>query len=171
MRINILIIVFSLITTTAFCQRKSNDYLIRVVKEGERQQYGFKDRRGKLVIPYGRYNMIFTDTFRNYAVVIGRGTKMFAIDRKGNRLFDVFQFDNGPDEPSEGLFRIVNNGRIGFANTQGKLVIAPDFQCAYPFENGTAKVSRKCTTKKDGEHSTWQSNDWYYIDKTGKKVQ
>ncbi len=71
-----------------------------------------------------------------------------------------------------GLFRIMENNKIGFADAAtGKTVVKPQFDCAWPFENGVAKVSIDCKIQSDGEHSGWVSNNWYYIDKTGRKVE
>jgi hypothetical protein len=90
-------------------------------------------------------------------------------DSKKTTLYEVFLYDNGPDYPSEGLIRVVKNGKIGYANAKTyTLVIAPQFDCAFPFENGKAKVSKNCKTVKDGEHSTWTSDAWQYVDKKGK---
>jgi hypothetical protein len=88
---------------------------------------------------------------------------------KKTTLYEVFLYDNGPDYPSEGLIRIVKNGKIGYANAKTyKIVITPQFDCAFPFENGKAKVSNKCQTVKEGEHSVWTSENWQYVDKKGK---
>jgi WG containing repeat len=88
---------------------------------------------------------------------------------KKKTLYEVFPFDNGPDYPSEGLIRVVKNGKIGFANAKTyTLIIAPQFDCAFPFENGKAKVSNNCKTIKDGEHNIWTSESWQYVDKKGK---
>lgn len=90
-------------------------------------------------------------------------------DNKKKTLYEVFLYDNGPDYPSEGLIRVVKNGKIGYANAKTyALVIAPQFDCAFPFENGKAKVSKNCKTIKDGEHSAWTSDAWQYVDKKGK---
>ncbi|MFN0202777.1 MAG: WG repeat-containing protein [Bacteroidia bacterium] len=90
-------------------------------------------------------------------------------DSKKKALYEVFIYDNGPDYAAEGLIRVVKEGKIGYANAKTyTLVIAPQFDCAYPFENGKAKVSTQCNTVKDGEYSTWQSNAWQYVDKKGK---
>ena len=84
-------------------------------------------------------------------------------------LYEVFPYDNGPDYPSEGLIRVVKNGKIGYADAKKyTLVIAPQFDCAFPFENGKAKVSNNCKTIKEGEHSVWTSDAWQYVDKKGK---
>jgi len=96
---------------------------------------------------------------------------LVAIDRQEHILYQVFIFDNGPDDTSDGLFRILVNNRIGYANySTGKIVINPQFGCAWPFEHGIAKVSIDCQKRSDGEHSTWFSNNWFYISKAGKKV-
>ena len=51
--------------------------------------------------------------------------KVVAIDRNERILFEAYLFDNGPDYTSEGLFRIIHDGKIGFANENGEVVIAP----------------------------------------------
>ncbi len=85
-------------------------------------------------------------------------------------LYHVFIYDNGPDDPSDGLIRVVKNGKIGYADAQTyAIVIEPQFDCAFPFENGKAKVSNHCKTVQDGEHSVWESDDWTYVDKPGNR--
>ncbi len=95
--------------------------------------------------------------------------KWVIVDSKKTTLYDVFPYDNGPDNPSEGLIRVVKNGKIGYADAKTyAIVITPQYDCAFPFENGKAKVSNKCKTVKDGEHSIWTSDAWEYVDKKGK---
>jgi hypothetical protein len=95
--------------------------------------------------------------------------KWVIMDDKKTTLYDVFIYDNGPDYPAEGLIRVVKNGKIGYADaTTFAIVIPPQYDCAFPFENGKAKVSTNCKTVKDGEHSVWESDAWQYVDKTGK---
>jgi len=149
---------------------KPNEYLIRFA-DTFTDECGYKNQAGDTVVPLGKYAICFTDTFRTYAIVLKPSAGFVAIDRNGKMLYEVFPFDNGPDMPSEGLFRIVENAKIGFADSAtGRVVIAPQFECAWPFEHGVAKVSMECTEQSDGEHKTWLSNSWYYIDKTGRRV-
>ena len=76
------------------------------------------------------------------------------------RHYAAFQYDNGDDYVSEGLYRIVDRkGRIGYADETGKTVIRPRFAFGYPFEGGSG-----------GEHWYWESDDWYYIDRNGDIV-
>jgi WG containing repeat len=94
--------------------------------------------------------------------------KWVIMDSKRMALYAVFVYDNGPDYPSEGLIRVVKNGKIGYADAKTyAIVISPQFDCAYPFENGKAKVSTNCKTVADGEHRIWTSDEWQYVDKKG----
>lgn len=150
---------------------KNNDYLVSFT-DTIKDECGFKNKNGDIVIPLGKYSRCFTDTFKTYAIVVKPHSGFLAIDRQENVLYEVFSYDNGPDYTSDGLFRIIVNHKIGFADsTTGKIVIKPQFDCAWPFENGVAEVSIDCKTQSEGEHSIWLSDHWYYIDKTGKIVE
>jgi hypothetical protein len=95
--------------------------------------------------------------------------KWVILDDQKAIVYEVFIYDNGPDYEADGLFRVVKNGKIGYADAKNyAIVIEPQFDCAYPFENGKAKVSNQCKTEKDGEYSTWESDFWQYVDKQGK---
>ncbi len=95
--------------------------------------------------------------------------KWVILDGQKTVLYEVFIYDNGPDYEAEGLIRVVKNGKIGYADAKTyAIVIEPQFDCAFPFENGKAKVSNQCKTVKDGEYSRWESDAWQYVDKQGK---
>ncbi len=93
-------------------------------------------------------------------------------DERRSKRYPAFQFDNGDDYVMDGMYRIVDEqGRIGYADENGNTVITPRFKCAFPFENGKARVSDSGEKRRyDAEHWDWDSNDWYYIDKTGRKI-
>ena len=93
-----------------------------------------------------------------------------AIDSNGNFLFEVFPFDNGPDYPSEGLIRIRENGKVGYADLEGNIVIQPVFDCAFPFQNGVARICEEGTLEKEGEHDFWKEARWGGIDKEGNLI-
>lgn len=163
------IILISLLSSCTHT-RLHEDYLLSFTDEST-DQYGYRDTKGATVIPLGKYTVCFTDTFRTYAIVLKPNSGFIAIDRQENVLYQVFLFDNGPDYVEEGLFRIIENNKIGFADAQtGKVVITPQFDCAFPFVNGTAQVSNDCSSRMNGEHRIWESEKWFYIDKTGKIV-
>jgi hypothetical protein len=141
-----------------------------LAEDADTGQPYYLDGHGQTAIPPGKYAMCLTDTFRTHAVVLLQGDYKWAvIDRQEQVLYEIFPYDNGPDYPSEGLFRIVQDGKIGYADADTyAIVIAPQFDCAFPFENGKAKVSNRCQTTSDGEYSVWTSEEWRYVDKQGR---
>lgn len=96
-------------------------------------------------------------------------------EEKMNKKYSTFQYDNGDDYVRDGLYRIVDErGRIGYADEEGNTIITPRFAFGFPFENGKAKVTDSGHDKEvegsRGEYHYWESDDWYYIDKTGRKL-
>jgi len=148
-----------------------DDYLVRICDTAT-GDCGYANLKGDTIIPLRKYSMCFTDTFRIYAIVSMLEKGFVAINRQEKILYEVFPFDNGPDYPKEGLFRIRIGNKIGYADEiTAKVVIDPQFDCAWPFENGTAKVSTNCRIQSYGEHITWHSDTWFYIDRDGKKAE
>lgn len=141
---------------------------------GEKASY--VNQKGETVIAAGKYSLYLTDTIAHYGIVLEKAKDKpvpIAIDTEGNKLYEVYWYDNGADYPSEGLFRIIKDGKIGYADdVTGRIMIAPQFQCANPFEGGKAKVALECKLNKiDEEHSAMDSKQWIYIDKTGEVVK
>ena len=93
-----------------------------------------------------------------------------AYDNLGKRLFRIFPYDNGPDYPTEGLIRIIQDQKIGFANLEGAIVIPPAFDCAKTFKDGYALICEESTMEPDGEYHTWIEAKWGVIDTTGKVI-
>lgn len=172
-KVSLLFSISLFIATIGFSQQTDN-YLIKI-HEGKYDERGvntaYINSNGDTIIPYNKYFYCFTDTLKYFAIVIDYNTKCIAIDKNENVLFEVFWCDNGPDYFSEGLFRIKEKGKIGYANEKGEIVILPQFECAFPFDNGIAKVSFECSTQQDFEHSKWISNNWFFIDKNGKRIK
>lgn len=161
------------ITISGFSQLK-DDYLIKVFKGKYDEvgvESGYMNLKGDTVIPFGKYYYCYTDTLKNFAIVLKKKGPLIGIDRNENELFEVYWSDNGPDHVAEGLFRIKKDGKIGYSDTNGKIVIKPQFDCAFPFEKGKAKVSNDCKTVPDGEYSRWISENWKYIDSNGQTIK
>ena len=170
-------LIFGIIITLLIsaCSSKKENYLIKFY-DGEFDEIGvpsgYLNSKGDTIVPIGKYFYCYTDTIRNFGMVIEKGTgKILGIDQKATELFEVFRFDNGPDYVKSGLFRIIKNGKIGYANPNGKIIIEPRFDCAFPFIGDFAKVSDNCETEKVGEHSMWKSDYWYKITKEGKRAE
>jgi len=132
----------------------------------------FINQKGDTIIPFGKYSTTYSfDTIFDIGFVTKKEVGIMAINNKGKELFQVFYFDNGPDYISDGLFRILENGKIGYANKKGEVIIKPQYDCGSPFEKGIAKVSYKCKEVKVGEHDMWKSENWIYINKKNIKIE
>ena len=91
-------------------------------------------------------------------------------------LYVPYRYDNGNDPVQEGVYRIVDEkGRIGYADEHGNTLIEPRFAFGFPFENGKAKVTdtgeQKEVPSSDGEYHYWESDDWYYINRKGQRIE
>ena len=80
---------------------------------------------------------------------------MKSIDKKGNWVIQP-DFDDA-DDFTEGLAPVLENGKWGFINRKGKMIIAPQFRLCFAFINGHAKASN-------------ENNNWGLIDTEGKFV-
>ena len=85
--------------------------------------------------------------------------------------FPAFNENGRKEKISDGLYRVVDDGHIGFADETGVVVIMPRYRYAYPFKNGKAKVTYRGEKVKDGTGKThWESDEWFYIDKMGGRL-
>lgn len=139
------------------------------------EKYAYTNRNNKIIVPYGKYNMCWTDTIRSIGFVMKTGSGCVAIDNKGNELFKVYVVDNGNDYPSEGIFRILNDteDKMGYADMNGKILVSPKYDAVTPFSEGMAAVANG--TQKidisDGEgRFVFKGGSWGFIDKKGKEV-
>lgn len=105
-----------------------------------------------------------------YNLKYTEGQGFVAFDKDNNKLFIVYPFDNGPDYPSEGFFRIIEDNKVGFADVNGSIAIAPQFDAALPFKDGLAAYCQGCSTIQDGEHIKWEGGKWGFVDSSGRIV-
>lgn len=133
----------------------------------------FINNLGDTVIPFGRFSVFETDTLATYTFVKDVEKGVVGINRKGEILFDAFIYgDVQLDQYSEGLVRILQNEKIGYADKTGAIIIKPKYKCAFPFINGKAKVANDCEEIKDElNHSKWESTCWFYINKNGEIIK
>ena len=93
------------------------------------------------------------------------------VDRRGKVVITgVPTFDNGPDEFQDGLVRFLKNQKYGFADQSGKVVIAPRYDGAMPFEKGRARVCLGCVltcADPECEHHVFSGGKWHSIGKNG----
>ncbi len=93
------------------------------------------------------------------------------VNRRGKVVIKgVPVMDNGADLFHDGLVRIVSNGKYGFANRRGHVVIPPIYDGALNFEKGRATVCKGCKSKCDDpgcEYHSFSGGEWFQIDITG----
>ena len=158
MKINIIITILLVFISMNMYAQDNKLYIYNYPNfEAVDATLGYVDSSGKVIIPAGKYPYLFTDVFDKIAFVLLKDKKgVYAIDRSEKVLFQVCSFELGPDIISNGLFRIIENGKIGFANMNGKIVIKPNWGFIFPFqENGLAIFCEK--------------GNWIWIDKEHRK--
>lgn len=107
--------------------------------------YGYKDGRGTVVIA-PRFRFAYEFGLGGVAAAVeppareGGVPRFVFIDSAGNVLAVAYAFDNGPDYFQEGLARIIDDGKIGYLDRAGAIVIAPQFAGATGFCHGHATV-------------------------------
>ncbi len=92
------------------------------------------------------------------------------INRAGEEMLRPFVYDNGPDYPSEGLARFEDEGRIGFHDAAGQVIIPARWDFAEPFSEGRASVCMGCKRKAMGEHFMMEGGEWGAINVRGELV-
>lgn len=157
---------------------KKTDTLYAVTDQ-EFLQFGIRvayiNGQNDTIIPFGQYAYFGTDTLTHFAQVIEYPNdsiygKPIGISHQQKVLFDLVLFDNGPEEFHEGLLRVKRNNLMGFANAFGEIVIPCQYDYAYNFENGKAKVTYNARFEKDLDHTKVESDEWFWIDANGNKL-
>ncbi len=167
-----LIVTLVLFTVNIYAQ-DTKLYIYYPDFEKDETLCGFADTNGNIIIPAGKYADIFTTEFDKIAFVAIKGKKgIYAIDKKEKVLFQVCNYEFFPDKVSNGLFRIIENGKIGFANMDGQIIIKPQFNFIFPFQkNDFAIFCEKGTwIKVHEEYTKFSGGKWGAIDKNGKII-
>jgi hypothetical protein len=130
--------------------------------------WGYKNSRGEVVIR-PQFSIAQDFSAGGIAAVVDRSGWIY-IDETGKRLLKPVVVDNGPDYFSEGLARFLKDSKIGFFNTQGKIVIEPRFDFAHPFSEGLSAFCEGCREERDGEHKMMVGGQWGFLDTSGRIV-
>lgn len=160
-----------LLGKASFGQKEKKNYLLAYSDRSSGQElWGFKTTSGQIAIK-PRYTYIFgTDTLYDMAMVV-LNAEWVAINKRDSIVLKPYIFDNGPDYLQDGLFRFVENNKIGFANSKGQKIIPAQFDFASPFKEGLASFSIGGRMEKlNKEHSTWTGGLWGFINKKGQVV-
>ncbi len=167
----LLIVAFLVLVVYVFYGYKTSvPYHILSFQDPKTQLFGFKDSDGKIFID-AQYQNSNTDTLFALAIV-QKNNEWIGINTENEVILKPFIVDNGPDYLSEGLFRFVENGKIGFADIDGNKVIPAQFDFITPFENGIANYTLGGHKQFDSNNEHWSWEGGYEkgrIDKQGQK--
>lgn len=181
---NKLLLIILFIPIISFSQKKevlryftSKDSLI-----------GVKNQAGKIIIPaefrdytgikdgelvqegIGNETILFVGGKKNEKSE--KNTSGYVYDRKGNFLYQPYLFDNGADYFFEGVRRFVKNGKVGFVDRYGKIIIQPGHDFASSFNYGYAIFCDGCDWEKtDDEHPAIVGGTWGVMNTKGETVQ
>jgi hypothetical protein len=137
--------------------------LVPFEKDG---RWGYRDKGGKVMIQPS-YEIAQEFSAEGIAAVVD-GEGWAYIDTAGRVLVRPLVVDNGPDYFHEGLARFRRQGKVGFFDRRGNVVIPPGFDFAMPFFEGRAAVCEGCSEVEDGEHRSVKGGKWGFIDRTGR---
>lgn len=176
---NKVLLLISIIPVLAFSQEKE---VLRYFKTKE-SLVGVKNQKGEIVIPaqFKIYSDLKDGEVVEGETILFDGNKTggnqeknawgYVYDRKGNFLYQPFMYDNGPDYFVEGLRRFVKNGKIGFADRNGKVIIEPKHDFVDYFNYGYASFCDGCDWEKtDDEHKSIVGGKWGMMNARGETV-
>lgn len=158
----------------------ANPDTLFAISNEEYLQYGvnvaYINSKGDTIIPFGKYAYFGTDTLAHFAYVMEHPNdstygRCIAINQNQKTLFDIVIFDCGPDYFNEGLTRVLRNGKMGFVNHYGEIIIPCRYDYAKSFYNGTAEVTYHAEEHYDlDEHLIVESKEWFFINPQGEKI-
>lgn len=107
------------------------------------QLFGFKNQKGVIAILPQFQNVTDSAQDEDLIPVVKNGI-FYRMDEAGNLKFESVFYDNAWDYYEEGLARFVKNGKVGFHDKKGNIVISPQFDFARSFTNGYSVVCNGC---------------------------
>jgi hypothetical protein len=140
----------------------------RLIPFEENGLWGYTDAGGKVVIT-PRFLLAEEFSPKGIAPVVDDDGWAY-INAKGKVVIRPFVVDNGPDYFSEGLARFRREGKLGFFNERGRVVIPPKYDFAAPFSEGFAAFCAGCKEEPAGEHHIVKGGKWGFINRKGEIV-
>ncbi|KXH84802.1 WG repeat-containing protein [Chryseobacterium kwangjuense] len=175
-----ILVLISMIPVLSFSQKKEVlKYFI-----SKDTLAGVKDQDGKIIVPaqfriYSdledgeqvKEETIYFDGFKK-GETKEKNAWGYVYDKKGNFLYRPFFYDNGADYFREGLRRFVKNGKIGFADRNGKLVIEAKHDFVSYFDYAYAVFCDGCAWKETGDgYKTMEGGVWGVMNTRGEVVE
>jgi hypothetical protein len=136
--------------------------------------YGCQDRNRQDAIPY-EYGVPIVFKASGLALAEHPDQGWIYLDADNRTVFEAEYFDNAPDEYREGLARIRAQDKVGFVDQEYRLVIPPQYDAAFGFDGGSARVCVGCHprvwAKSAPERARRQKGREFRIDRSGKELR
>jgi hypothetical protein len=148
---------------------------IKAFQDPKTNLYGFKDQNNQIILQ-PMYGWAYDFTVDHVADVRDAvdNSKWYQINLSGKKLTQRHVFDNGPDYYNSGLSRFEKNGKVGFINEKGEIVVDAKYDYADPFEYSSpiTTVCEGCVVEKYKIccDITVKGGKWTLINKKGEKV-
>jgi hypothetical protein len=123
---------------------------------------GYISKTNQLVIKLDNSTAGATHFSEGFAVISDTSNSDYFINKKGEKLGNLLF--NSAESFSDGMARIEKNGKYGYIDTSGKIVIEPIYWAAQDFSDGIAVVTQYIQNSKGYLCNT------FLIDKKGIKV-
>lgn len=180
--------LFSLLIFITFfsCDDAQEKFKIKSKRSKDFSVFQVLDEKGNLIkeLDTSKYIICFDEDKLGYFSIFAIKNKKgwIAIDNHEKQLFEVYNTSIGepsPDYLIDGKIRIVDeDGKIGFANNKGKVIIKPQFEEASSFYKGKAIIGKTCEkvpwniqekfNHSDCQHYSIECKEYGYIDEKGK---
>jgi len=176
---NILIAIL-LIPIFSFAQKKKT---LKYFKTQD-SLVGVKDKNGKIIVPaqFKIFSNLEDEEVVEGETIYFDGIKKdevkeknawgYVYDKKGNFLYRPFFYDNGADYFSEGVRRFIKNGKVGFVDRNGTIIIKAEHDFATPFKYGYASFCDGCDWEKtEDEHKAIVGGTWAVMNFKGEVMK
>ncbi len=106
--------------------------------------FGLKDDKGKVIVE-PQFTMVGKSAEGETLIPVIKNGTFLRLDQNGQVKFEAVFFDNLWDYYEEGLSRFLKDHvKVGFHDSQGNVVIKPEYDFATPFKEGFSKVCNGC---------------------------
>jgi len=154
------------------CLKRDEAWYISEVEEGYGYQWRYVENH-ELALDE-TYGMIFSRCIdpseTKVFAAFKEGEGMWYFDLTGEKMLKIYSFDNGPDYFEEGLSRYLEGDKIGYIDEDLNVVIPAQFDGAFPFKNGVAKVCVGCERSRVDGPSALEGGKWGLVDKEGDVI-
>lgn len=149
---------------------------------GKGEMCAYADMSGRTVIPAGKYISSCPKIKDLVMLQSATSDSCFWVDANGVDLYSVYMLGDRLDNLTEGRMRVEKEGKVGFVDKKGRLVVPLRFSVAERFVGkyalvglpSQAKPCEECPKSSeatDNAKAAPSESLWGVIDKNGKEVK